>query len=707
MKGKFFWKILGVNSLLFVGLTNLNAQSNDILASISSDMNRFNDVATITKQNEHYQPYIISVFTGKELEKLGMSNLKEALLLVPGIDMSTDNTNIQTPIFRGSNSVAYGQSKLFIDDVLVNNLFFDAYSEYLGMPIEMIKRIEVVRGPGSKTNGVNAYAGSIKVVTYAEDFKDFESKDKTVFKYGSYDYRMAGFIKKFKTENLDATVDFYYQKDNKKLYAGPDGYSTGSMSHDTLGYNNRGLAQTGDAPVWVEDYSFSLNLKYKDLSVKARHLDHSQGSAYGINLAIPRDDDRVKIPSTYFELGYDKQLDDYYVDIKAGVKYDSFDSKAKLGPDGVKFMDYYTYVTSGGKVINDVTFNDGIHGEHLAKQRTIYQSSYLTYTGIKNHIITTGYKVSKEETIEMISKLSNWSTGEGTPTDYTDTFPFFNKDAEREVQIFSMQDEFFYSNSVSYIYGFNYEQTSYKDAGFEPRVSMVYQKDPKNIYKAIYSRSHRNPSWQEMFTANNSARVGNTELEPEKVDAIELVHIKKYSSDTYLQTNLFYLKNEDQIYNSATDPKYRNVLDSDIYGLELEYAGHITPADKLYLNYSYVTGKSTVKDTGVTTHLSNVAHHLAKGSYIYDINNAYSVSSVAKYVSEKYRASGDNRAHVPAYATLDMTLNYKNHLSDYDVSFSIKNIADATVKYPSPVNTYTEDYTQEGRTFQVALRKEF
>ena len=119
------FNILSSALLLHINLITLNAQSNDILASISNDMNRFNTVATITKQNEHYQPYIISVFKGKELERLGISNLKESLQLVPGVDISTDNFNNQTPIFRGSNSLAYGQTKLFIDDVLVNNLFFE------------------------------------------------------------------------------------------------------------------------------------------------------------------------------------------------------------------------------------------------------------------------------------------------------------------------------------------------------------------------------------------------------------------------------------------------------------------------------------------------------------------------------------------------------------------------------------------------------
>jgi len=702
-----FRNTLIVSTLSLISFTNLNAQDNDILSSISNDMNRFNTVATITKQNEHYQPYIISVFQGKELEKLAVTNLKEALQLAPGVDMSTDNFNDQTPIFRGSNSLAYGQTKLFIDDVLVNNLFFDSYSEYLGMPIEMIKRIEVVRGPGSKTNGVNAYAGSIKVITYAEDFEDFESQDKLVFKYGSDKYRMGGFIKKFKTENFSATIDFYYQEDDKKLPAGPDGFSQGSMSIPALGYDNTGLSQNGDAPVWLKDYSLGLNLKYKDFSLKGRYLDHTQGSAYGINLALPQESDRLKLPSSYLELGYEKVINDFNIDIKAGVKYDSFDSKAKLGPDGEVFMDYPLYISSNGAINNPVTFTDGLYGEHLAKQRTLYQSSYLTYSGFDQHIITTGYRLLKEETVEMVSKLSNWTTGAAALVDYTYTFPFFDKDAKRNVQIFSLQDQFQYSENLNFLYGFNYEKTSYEDAGLEPRVSMVYQQDLNNIFKASYSRAHRNPSWQEMFTANNAARVGSTNLEPEKVDAFELAYIKKFSSDTYLQSNLFYLINKNQIYNSATDPLYKNVLDTDLYGLELEYSGHISSADKLYLNYSYVTGSSKTSDTGIKTDLTNVAHHLAKGYYIYNINNALSVSGIVKYVSSKDRILGDNREKAPAYTTLDTTFNYKNHKNNYDVTVGIKNIFDANVVYPSAPNTYIRDYTQEGRTFFITLRKEF
>ncbi|MDK9694447.1 MAG: TonB-dependent receptor [Sulfurimonas sp.] len=701
MQNRLFNTAILLSSLTYSCVADTDVDG--LAESITNQMEHFNKVATTTKQNEHYQPYIISVFEGKELEKLGISNLKEALSLVPGVDMATDNVNTQTPIFRGSNPLSYGQSKLFIDGVLVNNVFFDAYPEYLSFPIEMIKRIEVTRGSGSKTDGVNAYAGSIHVITYAEDFEGFESSDKMVLKYGSYDYRMGGFIKTYKTEDFKIFVDFFTQEDNKKLPAGFDGLSQGVLSMP--GIDNRALSRSGDAPLWLKEYSLGANLEYKDFSIKARVHEHKKGSAYGINLALPQESDRVKLPNYYLELGYNKEIGNYDIEVKGGVKYDTFDSKSKLLPDGLTFIDMYQYDTLG--TISPVVFTNGIYGEHLAKQRTLYQSSYLKYNGIYGHRLTAGYRFVKEETIEMTSKLSNWSTGLPEPYDYTQTYPFFDADAKRNAVTFSLQDEFLLNDGLSFIYGFNYEQTSYEDAGLDPRISMVYQFNSDNIFKTIYSSSHRNSSWQEMFTKNNHARVGGTNLEPEKVDAFEVAYIKKFSSDTYLQTNLFYLLNKDQIHNSSANPQYENVVDTDIYGFEVEYKGYISSADQLYLNYSFVKGRSEIGDDGTSQSLPNVANHLIKGYYIYNINSRLSLSGITKYVGSKERALGDVREDAEDYLTVDAALQYRDKKHDYKVTLSLKNIFDTDVAYPSSPKTYYEDYAQENRSFLIALAKEF
>ena len=434
-------------------------------------------------------------------------------------------------------------------------------------------------------------------------------------------------------------------------------------------------------------------------------LEHTQGSAYGINLALPQDSDRLKLPSYYLELGYNKKINDFKINVKAGIKYDIFDSKAKLAPDGLAYID--AIQLKSNNTIIPRNFADGIYAEHIANQRTLYQSTYLEYRGIDKHIITTGYRFVQELTIDTTTRMSNFLTGEAALVDYTTLRPFFTEDAKRSISIFSLQDEFHFSDKLSFMYGFNYEQTSYLDAGFEPRISMVYQLDSENIIKTLYSRSHRNPSWQELFTQNNSARIGSTDVRPETLDAFELAYIRNYSNNTYFQTNLFYLLNKDQISNSTTNPEYKNAVDTDIYGLEFEYSGHFTSVDKFYLNYSYVTGTSKIKDTGIKGDLPNISHHLAKSYYIYNINNTLSLSGVAKYVSSKERVPEDTREDVKAYSTIDTTLSYKNLKYDYTLMLSAKNLFNANVKYASPVDTYSEDYSQERRNFLLVIKKKF
>ena len=694
-------------AIIFTGLCfcTLHADEMETLASISNAMNHFEKVATATKNNERYQPYIVSVFNGKEMEKLGIKDLEEVLSLAPGVDVATDNFNNRTMIFRGSNPQAYGQSKLFIDGTLVNEVFFDSYTQYLKMPIEMIKRIEITRGPGSKTDGVNAYAGSIHVITYAEEFEGFESKERVIFKGGSYDYIMGGFVKNYQVGGLKIFTDFYYQQDNKMLYAGQDGYSQGSMSFEIPGvvnYDNRYLSRKGDASLWFKNWNLGIMLDYKDFYLKARHNNYTHGSAYGINWYLPDHDDHQDIPSQYAEVGYDKTFGKVTLSFKAGIKYDSWGHKARLGPSGFTFFNYYAYMTGDPNfdITEGTTFQEA-KGRHYAKQRSYYSSEFFRCTGWEDHKFTIGHRYLKEETYDTVTKLHNWYTGVGL-ADYSDDLPFFDKDASRETNIFSMQDEYYVNDALSLIYGFSLEKTNYTDPIIDPRVSLVYQFDRNNIYKLIYSQSHRNPSWQEMFTMYNASRWGNPDLDPERVTAYEASYIHNFSTDSYIQANVFKLQNQDQIYyeaSSPSEPTFFNGKGIDIYGMEIEFKSNFSVSDQFYINYSYADG--TNKES-----LANVAKHMAKAYYMYDLNEALSLSGIVRYVGEKERLSLDTREKVDAYTKVDVALHYNNARYGYQVSLSGKNIFDADIRYPAE-HYYVDDYLQEGPNYMLTLAKEF
>jgi len=668
-----------------------------ITEQITSDLEHYTHVATVTKANEPYQPYIITVFDGKELEKRGISTLRDALELLPGTDMATDLLDNATPVFRGSNPFAYGQVKLLIDDMLVNNTQFDSFAGYLYMPIEIIKRIEVVRGPGSRTDGINAYAGSVHVITYAEAFDENDAVNRVFAKTGSYESGSGGFVMSVREGELRIHADSYFHQDDKRLYAGPDAASTGVFNYQTPFYtiDNTPLARSGNAPLQTATAALGLQLDYRAFSLKVRGTRFAHGSAYGINGMLPPKHDVAQLPSYLAELGWDETFGDYEAVVKLGAKYDSFESESRLAPPGFELP------SPVDPIHETVYYPAGFFGSHASDQRLLYQSAFLKYKGFEGHNLTVGYRASREETLAVKTITTDRVSGTGL-TDYSHTLPFVDPDGKRDTVALSLQDQAEFGTQVGLLYGINIEKTSLSDTQYDPRVSLVYQSDMNHIFKAIYSHSHRNPSWQELYTMNNSARVGNTHLKPETVDAFELAMIRKLGERSFLQVDLFYLINKDQIDKNNDAHEYRNAHNTDLYGLEIEWDTHFTSRDRFYVNYAYVDGKENGGKRPAA-----IAHHLAKASYLFDFTPSLCAGAIAKYVGSKSRVPGDMRDDTKAFVSADASLRYTLPVQRLSMTLSAKNIADAKGAYPSEPYTYVNDYPREGRTFLITLVKEF
>jgi iron complex outermembrane receptor protein len=685
-------------SILFLFATSqLYSAQNDysqVLQTINDELKSYEKTATITRNNEHYQPYIISVLKSDTLKKVGVRTLKEALELVTGVDVASDNLDYKSPIFRGSNPSAFGQSKLFIDGVLVNNVYFDGYSEYLDMPIEIIKRIEVIRGPGNEGEEIASYAGSIHVITYAEDSENTNS----VFgKIGSNALKAGGFKKGYKKGDFSCFTDFYYQEEDKSLYVESDILKSGIYDIKTPWYtlNNSALAKPGEAPLWLKNYSFGLTMHYQDFSFKGRFYHYKKGAAFGFNYMVPHKNDSLEIPNHYAQLQYKKTFSKLEVAAKIGLKYDKIESHQHLIHENVALPKISDPTQS-------VLFEEGMYGVHEAQQKVYYHSLNMTYKGIENHDINFGYYLSKTDTEKVISKITDRDTGKNL-TDYTNTLPFFDKDASRKSCILNIQDSYTYNDYLKLQYGINYENNSHINEQINPKISLVYNAKHDNIFKLLYASSHRTPSWQELYTLNNRARVGNKNLKAEKIDTFEIAHIKHFSHDSFIQTTLFYLINKDQIHNITKNNQYINSdKDNHLYGVELEYKGSFLPNDSIYLNLAYIDGENSYDNT-----LSQVSNLLAKGYYIYDIYENLSFATVAKYSSSKKRLTYDKRENIDAVTTFDMTLSYESLPNDYIVRLGIQNIFDTKVVYASKPYTYEEDYPRTGRNFTISFEKEF
>ena len=675
-----------VQRIAIVATVSLTLFANPLSESLKKDLQAFSHIADISKENEFFQPHIVSIYRGYELEKLGVQTLQDALWLVPGVDIYADNMGITYPVFRGSNPITFGQTKLFIDGVLVNNLFGDHYTQYMQMPIELIKRIEVVRGPGSKSEGVNAYAGSIYITTYAENFGEFEC-NKVFVKRGSQLFRGGGFYTNHHLGELKLYTEFYYQQDDKSVYSGPDMLYTGY-----LGEVNKPLAKAGEAPLWLKNYSFAMTMSLGGFKLQIRDNRYKHGMGFGVSYLLPPKNDYYLMPNRYMEMSYQKDLAKvWHLELKSGVRHDSLSMDTHYAPAGL-------VVPSPFDPDRIVVYKEGMYGFFQAKQSTIYAKAYLGYKGWSRHEVVFGVRSSKERTYGVTTITTDKTGQSGQLVDYSESFPFLDPKAKRVSSIFFLSDTFEYSRDLTFYYGINLERNTQSDYIFNPRFSMVYQIDTANIFKASYAKSQRNPSWQELFTINNITKVGNPHLRPERVHALEASFIHRFGADDFVQASIFFLRNKNLIDNINLEHKYLNRKDQNLYGFELELSKMVDAYTKLYANYSFVDGRNSCG-----TPLANIAKHMAKGYLLRQLTPNLSVSLLARYVGDKHRFSFDTRKPLRGYTTCDLGLSYAFD-NGLHLRFSAKNIFDATIKYPSPPYTYIEDYSaMKGRAFIFSM----
>ncbi|MCU7811394.1 MAG: TonB-dependent receptor plug domain-containing protein, partial [Candidatus Thiodiazotropha sp. (ex Notomyrtea botanica)] len=112
-------------------------------------------------------PSVASVITKEEIEAMGATTLDEVLETVPGLHVyNSSSPNYQTQwSIRGIHTNASPQVLLLINGQSVQDLHQGGRPSKFLLPVNMISRVEVIRGPGSAVHGADAFAGTINVIT--------------------------------------------------------------------------------------------------------------------------------------------------------------------------------------------------------------------------------------------------------------------------------------------------------------------------------------------------------------------------------------------------------------------------------------------------------------------------------------------------------------------------------------------------------------
>ncbi|WP_415327162.1 TonB-dependent receptor plug domain-containing protein [Chryseobacterium sp. MMS23-Vi53] len=106
----------------------------------------------------------ITIITKEEIENSPAKSIDEILQQVPGMDIRRRGANgVQSDLgFRGSSSE---QVLLLLNGIRMSDSQTGHNSMNLPIDLEDVERIEVIKGPGARRFGQNAFAGVINVIT--------------------------------------------------------------------------------------------------------------------------------------------------------------------------------------------------------------------------------------------------------------------------------------------------------------------------------------------------------------------------------------------------------------------------------------------------------------------------------------------------------------------------------------------------------------
>ena len=155
MKNKYFLFFFFISSLIATAQENkpkIDSLQEVIISSTRIDLPFSKNSRTI------------QLITAEDLKKAGVTNVADALQQIAGIDIRRRGTNgTQADLYIRGGS--FDQTLLLVDGIKVDDAQTGHHTMNLALPIEVIKRIEIIKGPAARIFGQNAFNGAINIIT--------------------------------------------------------------------------------------------------------------------------------------------------------------------------------------------------------------------------------------------------------------------------------------------------------------------------------------------------------------------------------------------------------------------------------------------------------------------------------------------------------------------------------------------------------------
>ena len=602
-------------------------------------------------------PSSVSIITADEIKKYGYRTLADILRSIRGFYITYDRNYSYLGV-RGFGRPGDYNTRLLllVDGHRINDNIYNSAligTEFI-LDVDLIDRVEVIRGPGSSLYGSNAFFAVVNVITKSgRNLKGVEISGEA----GSFD-TYAGRLSygnKFQTGMEMLFSGSVYDSNGQRLYF---------REFDDPATNN-GVAENSD---YDRYHNFFTKLSYQDFTLEGAYVSRKKGiptASFGASFNDPRtftvDEQR------YIDLKYEHNLPSQ-IDIMARI-----------------FYGYYYY---HGDYIFDTLNKDFSRGEWWGGEL-----KFVTKLMGRHKVI-----VGTEYQDNVKQHQGNY-----------DEEPYFQYLDDRRKSwnwALYLQDEFPIVKNLVLNLGMRYDYYPDFGATTNPRLALIYSPFEKTTLKLLYGEAFRAPTAFELYYNDGGISTkSNPDLNPEKIKTYELVCEQYVADHLRIAATGFYYKIKDLI-SQQTDLAdnllvFRNVEEIEARGFELELEDKWANGLEGRISYTYQEAED--KQTGKL--LTNLPEHLAKLNLIIPLLKEKLFAGVEEqYTSKRKTLAGND---TDAFFVTNLTLFSQNIVKGLDVSASVYNLFNEKYVDPGSGEHLQDVIEQDGRVFRFKVTYKF
>ncbi len=606
-------------------------------------------------------PSSISIITKEEIRTFGWTTLGEVLTSLRGFHATYDRNYLYLGV-RGIGYPGDLSSRLLVlvDGIRVNEMGLGGVLMGEGFPVELdlIERIEVIRGPASSIYGTNALLGIVNIVTREGYQLDGVEMRTGVSSFGGRDGRV--------------TIGHETESGVDLLVSGSFGVSDGQDHYieefDDPAYND-GVFEDGDAEKWRNAFA---KVMYENLSFEFMHSWRQKWNPMAPVGVIFNENTFWTVDEQTFIGGrYTRDVAwDVEMTLRANYQHHAFEMQAPYDYDyagnPVDWIDYYRDKSWGKRLTTELDFT-------------------RTFAG--GHVIAAGVEYQKNFQMDIIAYDEDpyweWYNFSQTP----ENFSYYVVGDARIMDGLLLNA------------GLRHDHYKSFGGSTNPRLALVTEPRRGTVFKFLYGEAFRAPNGYEIPEEDNPESAGLT-VTPNEIETFEIVWEQDLGKGLYSTVSWY-----DYDYRDVNDGNDQTDLPPEEWvndaisseGYEIELAARLPRGVAGRVSYSH--NKATDRLWNPVWGEPGGPEEMVKANVSVPLHGKH--TRLGLEVRHDSRRLTRLREYVDHFTVVNLTVVDSSLMDGLEVRGSVTNLFDTDVPHPATWGEYQQVIWQDGRAYRL------